>query len=269
MKPFQDKSPKSTFNSQVAGYDTYRPGYPDALIERLIDVANLSNDSNLLEIGPGTGQATLLFAKKGYSITAIELGSELAEAARNNLRQYPKVSILHGSYEEASIGESSLDLVYAATAFHWVEDEYKFTKTSSILKPKGHIAIIHVEYIDGDDGSEFISRSSSIYSKYLPKDEVIHRSIFTLPAAKDLKQTQIDTKMFKFVEFDVFTETITYTGEEYSGLLSTYSPVINLPSAQRKMFLAEIEELIKNEFNNALRRKLAFTLTVAQNKKTT
>lgn len=45
---------------------------------------NISDDGKLLEIGAGTGQATIKFAQKGFNIHCIELGKNLAEILRKN-----------------------------------------------------------------------------------------------------------------------------------------------------------------------------------------
>ena len=260
------KSSRITFNKYADRYDTYRPDYPEELFDTIIGETGISGTSNLLEIGPGTGQATRALAKRKYSITAIELGDELAKVVRSNLLKYPKVQIVHGSFEATPFSESQFDLIYAATAFHWIKDEYKFTKTASLLKPKGHLAIIHTEYIDGDDGADFLLKSEHIYNEYLPSEEVTPRSIFTSRHIDDLRAPQIDDTLFKQSSFNIFSQTLSYSAEQYAGLLSTYSPVIALESKRRTIFLDKIKKLIENEFNGILRRRLAFILTIAQKK---
>lgn len=42
-----------------------------------------------MEIGCSTGQATLALARRGYSVTGVELGDGLAQVARVKLAGYP------------------------------------------------------------------------------------------------------------------------------------------------------------------------------------
>lgn len=60
---------RKTFNSDEYNYDKSRPDYPKELFEDIFDYVNLSGNSNVLEIGIGTGQSTLPFLNKGSNVT--------------------------------------------------------------------------------------------------------------------------------------------------------------------------------------------------------
>ncbi|MCW2974924.1 MAG: methyltransferase, partial [Actinomycetia bacterium] len=68
---------RAPFDRVAELYDRARPTYPSDLI---VDVAALG--PRVLEIGPGTGQATRALAERGAQVTAVELGKSLAELAR-------------------------------------------------------------------------------------------------------------------------------------------------------------------------------------------
>lgn len=69
-------------------YDQVRPSYPPQLIQDIITATNIESDSKLLEIGAGTGKATVQLAKKGFKIHAIEMGKDMGEILCNKCRQY-------------------------------------------------------------------------------------------------------------------------------------------------------------------------------------
>lgn len=92
---------KQTFDEVALLYNAVRPRYPEALFSTLIDITNLGANAKLLEIGAGTGQATKPLAEDGFQITAIELGSSLAEVAKQELRDYTNVQVINTSFEEA------------------------------------------------------------------------------------------------------------------------------------------------------------------------
>ncbi len=104
--------PRATFDRAAWLYDKVRPHYPDALFQTLIDKTRLANEARLLEIGPGTGQATRPLARRGYTIVAVELGKELAEVARQNLSSYSNVEVVTGAFEDIAFPPASFDLVY-------------------------------------------------------------------------------------------------------------------------------------------------------------
>ena len=157
---------RHSFDEVALLYNEARPGYPDKLFSTLIEIAGLDTDSTLLEIGPGTGQATKPLAQKGFQIIAIELGDSLAEVAKHELREYKNVQILNGAFEEAKLPAKSFDLVYAATSFHWIDPSVKYSKTYDVLKDKGHLAVIHTNHISDEEGDKFFIDSQPIYDSY-------------------------------------------------------------------------------------------------------
>jgi SAM-dependent methyltransferase len=169
----------SPFDDVADLYDAMRPGYPEALFDALAQAAHLAAEARLLEIGPGPGKATLPLARRGHHITAVELGGNIARMARNNLRDYPRVQIINASFEEADLPIAGFDLVYAATAFHWIAPEVRFARPHALLKAPGHLAIIRRHEISDEQGDLFVKSSQPIYrqhpepgSGYLAKDPV-------------------------------------------------------------------------------------------------
>jgi 2-polyprenyl-3-methyl-5-hydroxy-6-metoxy-1,4-benzoquinol methylase len=72
---------RNSFNDAAHLYDEVRPGYPTHIIDTIITLAELPPNAKFLEIGCGSGQITLPFAARGYSILALELGAALAALA--------------------------------------------------------------------------------------------------------------------------------------------------------------------------------------------
>jgi len=66
-------------------YDRARPGYPPALFDDLASIAGLGPGADVLEVGCGTGQATRGLVARGWHVTAIEPGPEMAAKVSENL----------------------------------------------------------------------------------------------------------------------------------------------------------------------------------------
>ena len=77
---------RHTFDGVADLYERARPGYPEAVFDDLATLARLPAPARILEIGCGTGQATLPLARRGHAITCVELGASLAARAARSFR---------------------------------------------------------------------------------------------------------------------------------------------------------------------------------------
>jgi SAM-dependent methyltransferase len=242
-------------------YDAVRPRYPEALFAELMRRAGLRPEARLLEIAPGTGQATLPLAKRGYHITAVELGAQMVRLARDRLREYSNVKIIHASFEEVHLPARAFDLVYAATAFHWIAPDVKFTKPHMLLKRAGYLAIIHRNHVSDEQGDAFTAATQPIYARF-ERDAVARTYV---PRRRDeLRPELVDEGLFTPVSFDTFPEVVRYSAEQYVSLLHTYSPTLAMEPGARMTFLSEIRRLIDKEFGGQLLQYYAMSLQVAR-----
>lgn len=123
-------------------YDEIRPSYPEKLIQDVISKADLKLKNRLLEIGAGTGKATVQFAEKGYNIHAIELGEDMAEILKYKCAIYPKVSVDVASFEEWDCpNNQKYDMIYSAQAFHWIDTNIKYKKCHELLEDNGYLVL--------------------------------------------------------------------------------------------------------------------------------
>ena len=123
------------FDEVAELYDAARPTYPPELLAAVSGL--LGMQKRILEIGCGTGQATLPLARLGCCITALEPGPNLAALAAKNLALYPQVQIQTTTFEEWLAAENQYDLVLSATAFHWVSPEVRYAKSAQALTSGG------------------------------------------------------------------------------------------------------------------------------------
>ncbi|HZC29448.1 MAG TPA: class I SAM-dependent methyltransferase, partial [Gaiellaceae bacterium] len=131
---------RATFDEDAERYDRARPGYPAELFDDLAALAGLRPGDRVLEIGPGTGQATVPLARRGYRIVAVELGTGLAAVARRNLAAFPDVEVVNAAFEDWPLPAEPFDAVVAATAFHWIDPDVRLARTAQTLRPGGALA---------------------------------------------------------------------------------------------------------------------------------
>ena len=162
----KDNSLKITFNDAASIYDV-RPSYPEEIIEEIISLSGISKQSQILEVGVGTGQITLPFAKRGYEVVGLELGPALAKRARENLQSYPHVNIVTTAFEDWQ-SEGKFDLLLSAQAFHWIDTDIGLRKAAKVLNKLGAIALVW--NFDSTQNTDFYKAATPLYEKYVPDD---------------------------------------------------------------------------------------------------
>src|SRR5262249_22007022 len=125
---------RETFESAADLYDAARPEYPTELFDDLVSLAWLEPGARLLETGCVTGRETVPLLERGFRVVCVELGEQLAERARRNLAGLP-VTIDVAPFEQWDGQDESFDLVFAATAWHWVDPAIRFVKAHRLLRP--------------------------------------------------------------------------------------------------------------------------------------
>jgi SAM-dependent methyltransferase len=124
---------RTTFDEAASLYDEVRPGYPEDLFDDVVSLSGIPAGGRIMEIGCGTGQATVPFARRGYRILCIELGENMAAVARRNLKGFPNAEVRTGAFEDTSSQEGAFDLAISATAFHWLDPSVAYPKTARAL----------------------------------------------------------------------------------------------------------------------------------------
>lgn len=227
-----------------------RPGYPARLFDDLASVLG----PRVLEIGCGTGQATLPLARRGHAITAVELGSGMATVARRKLAAFPEVEVVVSPFEEWPLPEHRFDSVFAATAFHWVDPAVRTTKAADALKPGGTLAVVSTHHIAG--GSEqFFADVQRCYERFDP----------TTPPGLHLHSAEHEPRdsgefdrsgRFGPVRFARYEWEQEYTTTEYLDLLSTYSGHRAMAASARAGLFQCIAALIEKHGGRLTKRYL-------------
>ena len=104
---------RETFEEAPELYDRVRPDYPEELFDDLARLVGLLPGSRVLELGCGTGQATVSLARRGYRVVAVELGAGLAQVARRKLAPFPAVRVVNAAFEAWPLPAEPFDVVLA------------------------------------------------------------------------------------------------------------------------------------------------------------
>ena len=125
---------KLIFNENVENYEKYRPSYVPQLYYDIAKYSDMDDKSRVLEIGAGTGQATEWFVSQNVHLTAIDIGENMTQYLQKKFYNTPNVVIENCSFENYKTENDSIDLVYSATAFHWLDEDSALEKIKELLK---------------------------------------------------------------------------------------------------------------------------------------
>lgn len=254
---------RTTFDTVAELYDRARPSYPDAVFDDLIDMTGVPAAGRVLEIGCGTGVATLPMAQRGYRITAVELGANLAAIARRNLAAYPGVRIETAGFEEWVPPGEPFDLVFAATAFHWLDHAVAVPKIASLLRPGGAVAIIGGGHVAGGD-TAFFDAVQPCYTRWMPDTTP---EATRLQDARDVPPAgaEIDASgLFGPLAHRRHVWLRQFTTATYIDELNTYSGHIALPETDRAALLACIAAHIDRDYGGAITKAYLTEIAVAR-----
>ncbi len=214
-----------TFDTVATRYEKMRPGYVEDLYQKIFDYCPLDEKSELIEVGIGGGQATLPFLSKGCSVTAIEYGKNLADICKEKFKEYDGFHVIVSKFEDVDLEENNYDLIYAASAFHWVPEEIGYTKVYKSLKPGGVFTRFANHPFRCKNEPELNDAIDACYEKYYFK-------YYKKSAEKIKEYTEENARRrafiaekygFEDIEYRLFYRVREFTAEEYSELLGTYS----------------------------------------------
>ncbi len=149
------------FNQAAEYYDKYRPGYPKDIMDSLISFTGITEGSDLLEIGCGSGKATEQLVGNGFNILGIDPGEDLVRIGNERFKN-ENVNFVKGRFEEYDFGQKRFDVVYAAQSFHWVPQPIGYQKCADILKDNGYLSLFWNMYVlnDNDTDKELLEISN-------------------------------------------------------------------------------------------------------------
>jgi SAM-dependent methyltransferase len=228
-------------------------------------LAELGPGSRVLELGPGTGQATLPLARRGYQVLAIELGAHLAAVARRNLAPYPAVEVVEGAFEGWPLAPAAFDLVFSATAFHWVDPAIGYAKAAAALRPGGALALCWNRHVQSDADRGVFDALQACYVAEAPEMTQASSGLPTAENVAVLEGEAIDTSgHFEPAHVRRYRWDATYTATTYTQLLATYSNYRRLPAMTQARLFDAITRVIDTQFGGAITMGYLTLLYVAR-----
>jgi SAM-dependent methyltransferase len=215
----------------------------------------------VLEIGPGTGQATIPLARRGYRVVAVELGRGLAAIAERKLAPFPDVQVVNAAFEDWPLPPEPFDAVVGATAFHWLDPDAGPARAADALRPGGALAVVSTWHVAGGDLA-FFDAVQRCYERFMPgtpPDEHLPAASTVPTAAAGLgRGGRLAGTVVRRYE-----QEIAYSTAEYIDLLCTYSGHRALDASARAALLGCIARLIDEHHGGRIAKRYLNELAVA------
>ncbi|MDJ0772250.1 MAG: class I SAM-dependent methyltransferase [Mastigocoleus sp. MO_167.B18] len=260
MKDLEQR--KNWFSPVAAAYNKARPSYPTQIVRRVVELARLSSDSIILELGCGPGTATITFAQLGFSMLCIEPSQDFYEIALRNCQQYPKIEINRTSFEEWELETNRFDAVMAASAFHWISPQVAYSKAADALKDDGFLILLwnmtpQIPY-------EVYQVLNEVYGTQVPPLTRYETREAQEKILWGFGRNILKSGRFKGLISENILCKISYQVDLYLELLSTFSPYRAIPPSHRDSLFAGLRKVIQNHFGDYIQISYLSAFHVAQ-----
>ncbi len=235
-----------TFDTVADTYEKLRPGYVDELYQAIFEYIQINGKSQVAEIGIGGGQATLPILKTGCKLTAVDYGENFCKICREKFKAYPNFSALSGKFENIDFNDNEYDLVYSASAFHWIPEEIGYKKVYKMLKNGGVFARFANHPYRDKGNPELSAEMDRIYAEYYYKYHNKEPKTLIEYTEQQAHDRALIAEKYGFtdIQYKLFYRTRTFTAKEYITLLGTYSDHIAIEETIRNKFFTKIEDAI-------------------------
>lgn len=241
-----------SFGSVAELYDRTRPDYPQALVRDVLDHAAAGampatgGALRALEVGAGTGKATLQFAAHGIAIHAIEPSAGMAQVLARRCEGRPAVTIEQAEFEAADLAPGTFELVYSAQAWHWADPDRRSWIARAALVDGGSLAA----FWNGADWTRcpLAEPLVEVYARVGVAMPLQGPMVPGEPARMDLADEWAAeiaaTDGLAEAETRGYEWSTSYTTAEYLELLQTHSDHLLLPNAVREPLWRAIADVI-------------------------
>lgn len=247
----------TAFGADVAGYAAGRLDYPVEVFVILAERGGLAPGVSVLEIGPGTGHATRELLDAGAArVVAVEPDPELSA----HLREWydPRLDVATMAFGPAVPGDSSFDLIVAATAFHWLETGPALADVRRLLKPGGHFAMWWNVFREPGEDHLF----DALFDGLARPPSMMTDQHYSLDAAARI--ADLAAAGLTGSEHVMLERRISMTPASLRALFATFSAVRQLPREQREARLGTVEAQALRERGERFDRIFQTPLYVAR-----
>ncbi|MDQ1446213.1 MAG: hypothetical protein QOI20_2677 [Acidimicrobiaceae bacterium] len=162
---------RTVFGEAAALYDRRRPTYPPEAVDHILAAAPIGA-TDVIDIGCGTGKASVLFADRGLRVVGVEPDPAMAAVAATAAG---RIDVAVTEFEHWDGPPDSADIALAAQSWHWIDPAAALPKLARVLRPNGVLAVMANTPRDG--GLDLHDALDPVYAEFAP--ELLKESVVT------------------------------------------------------------------------------------------
>jgi SAM-dependent methyltransferase len=253
---------RQLFGYDPASYDAARPGHPERVYETLATRCGLIREARVLEVGPGTGQATRRLLEHGASVVVVEPNEQLADHVAATFGD--EVEVHRAALEDARLPGASFDLAAAASSFHWVDETVGLAAIHAALRRGGWVALWWTLFGEGSEPDPFIRATTPLLEGLdsSPTKGVTGRPPHALDV--EARTAALDAAGLVEVEHELVRWKWSWDSSGIRALYGSFSPILRLEDDARTRLLDEIELIAERDFGGHVERALTTSLYTAR-----
>ena len=232
---------RKIFDTIPETFDRYRSRYCKELFDDLIAYADLRPGKTVLELGPGTGQATEPILDTGCDYHAIELGEHLCQKMQEKFGSRPNFQITNDDFITHSFGCQTFDMIYSAATIQWIPEEIAFAKTFELLKPGGILAMMLTRSDYASPNPALHARIQQVYQQYFHPQ--------TPYPCRGFGYTNAPQYGYETLEQREYATRRIFTADEYAGFCGTHCDHIALAEPDRSLFFGGLRQAVLDAGN--------------------
>jgi len=227
---------RKVFDTIPEQFDKYRPRYSKELFDDLISYAEIGTGESVLELGPGTGQATEPVLETGCDYHAIELGEHLFQKMIEKYGHYDNFNIVNDDFITHDFGKEKYDLIYSAATIQWIPENIAFSKSFDLLRPGGILAMMLTKADYKTSNEELFNNIQKVYDEYFkPETEYKHGGF--------KYENAVNYGFADFEKREFYGERV-FTADEYVAFCGTHCDHIVLPDSCKDKFYEGIRNAV-------------------------
>jgi SAM-dependent methyltransferase len=248
---FRDEQ-RLAFDAVAELYDRARPSYPPGAIDDVMTHAGLRPGDTVLEVGAGTGKATVLLVARGLDVVALEPSAAMVAVARVNCRDLAGVRIVESEFERWEPDERFPALV-SVQAWHWVAPDVRYARAHAALVPGGTLAAVWTFPDWSACGlRDALGEAYRLTAPGLASAFPMHPASEPTRLAGDWTAEIDGSARFGDPRVSTHPWSQRYTSAEYAALLQTHQDHILLAAGERRSLLAAIATAIEDQGGGTL-----------------